>query len=305
MKYCLSLVAMILLTASLAFAQDIPKEKKQKDEPETDRFNTELRLNGWWFGNFFQAEEGTPEEDVMAGSVEGRFAGKLGNLSPYLHANYLHYDDSALDSSYGGRVGARWLSRPHDLDLFVDHQLDRPTFDIGDTFDRADVTRFVADYKLRFFDDWQVGVEGELQSQSYDETVTKDNDYTAVGASLRWRGSRLFSPEIGYITGEREVDNEIESYDQTDTYVQVRSAPTEAIYLSARYRMREREYLNPVEPGALIREDDRDQWTISADIRTGDRLTWNFYYATEDTDSNDAGRDFSTAVGLVGLTIGF
>jgi hypothetical protein len=294
----------IVLFAIPVLAQEEREEKKERDDPQQDRFRTELRLNGWWFGNFFQASDDAAEEDVLAGSAEARFIANTGVFSPYLHLNYLQYDESALDSPYGGRVGARTVSGKHDLDLFVDHQIDRPTFDIGDTFDTADVTRFVADYKLRFVDDWQAGIEGEVQQQRFDVSEAKDNDFTAVGASLRWRGSRVFSPEVGYIVGERDVDTESESYDQTDLYFQVRSAPTPSLYLSARYRIREREYTNP-DPGTFAREDDRDQITLSADLRTSDHLTWNFYYAVEDAESSILGRDFTTQTALLGLTIGF
>lgn len=300
------LLVTLMLGAPLA-AQEPAGANEGRDESDAS-LASELRLQGWRFDNFFQASDADLEQDIDALGAELRFArsGSAGWL-PYFRANYLDYDDEALDASYGGRVGARFAGRPHRFDIYLDHQLDRPTFDIGDVFDTADVTTLVADYGFRFVKDWELGLQGEAQQQSFGELEIKDNEFMGVGASLRFRGfGSAFSPEIGYMTGEREVDDATETYDQAETYVQVRSAPAETLYLSLRYRMRERDYTTPEATASNFgRKDDRDQWALTADWRMLPRLTWNLYWATEDAKSTRVEREFDTQTVLLGLTLGF
>ncbi len=302
-------IRILLVVSALAFPL-LAQERGTRNEPdESDAaLQSELRLNGWRFDNFFQASDPALEQDINALGAELRFArgGDTGWL-PYFRANYLDYDDEALEASYGARIGARLASRPHRFEIYLDHQLDRPTFDIGDVFDTADVTTLVADYGLRVTDSWELGLQGEAQQQSFNVLETKDNDFRGLGASLRYRGfGSLFSPEIGYGAGEREVDDPAETYDQTETYVQVRSAPAETVYLSLRYRMREREYTTgDIAASNFAREDDRDQWSLTADWRMLPRLTWNLYWAAEDAQSTRVAREFDTQTVLLGLTIGF
>lgn len=269
---------------------------------------TELRLNGWMFENFFQSSDPATEEDVSALGAELRVAGgSRTGWSPYARANYLKYDDEGLDATYGGRVGIALNGNPHSFDAYADHQLDRPTFDIGDVFDRADVTTVGAEYRYRFTRNWEAGVEGQFQQQSFQELTIKDNEYAGYGGSLRYRGfGSIISPEIGFMFGEREVDDPTETYDQDETYIQLRSAPSSAVYLSLRYRMREREYTT-VDPLAsnFGRTDDRNQWTFSADWRLTPRLALNGYYSDETSDSSREGRDFNTKLYMVGVTVGF
>lgn len=92
----------------------------------------------------------------------------------------------------------------------------------------------------------------------------------------------------------------------TETYDQARSAPTDTVYLSLRYRMRQREYTTgDVASSNFDREDDRNQWTLSADWKMLPGLIWNLYYANETADSSREGRDFDTKVYLLGLTFAF
>jgi hypothetical protein len=305
-KRCISI---LLFAGALAVPMSAQESGRDDDRTRRDaRLQSELRLNGWWFDNFFQASEPELEQDVSALGAELRFARSVARgWSPYFRANYLDYDDELLGESYGARVGSRLSSRPHAFEIYLDHQIDRPTFDIGDVFDTADVTSLVADYGYRFTRNWELGLEGEFQQQSFNQLTAKDNDFKGLGASLRYRGlGSGFSPEIGYMAGERDVDDPTETYDQTETYIQIRSAPNEAVYLSLRYRMRQREYTTDV-PGStnFAREDDRDQWALSADWRMLPRLTWNLYFTTEDAQSTRVEREFDTQTVLLGVTIGF
>lgn len=287
--------------------EDRRRTRKQREQ-ERSRLTRELRLHGWYFGNFFQASEAANEDDVAAAGAEARLAweGKK-PLTPYLHINLLKFEEDGLDQTYGGRLGARYKQGPHSVDVFADHQQDRPTFDIGEVFDTADVTRLSADYSYRITKAWEAGAVAERQNQSFDQTQRKDNEFAGFGASVRYRGfGSIFSPEIGFMTGERDVDDETESYDQDDLYAQIRSAPRRDLYLSFRYRMRTRDYTTRAlaSPNAG-REDERGQWTMAADWTMSRRLTWNFYYALEDAQSTRADREFETQTVMLGVTMGF
>jgi hypothetical protein len=287
------IVAVLVVFAATASAQ--------QPEPAWDFWLKGQVLN---YDNFFQAPEGSPEADVTAlfGEV-GASVRITGPLRAYGHVNTLHYDDDALDNSNGIRLGLRQEGRPHAFDVYGEQLMDRPTFDVGDEFDRADIRTFAGEYSYRFMDDWQVSVDGELQNQEFELTPARDNDFHAAGAAVRWRGSRLLSPEIGFRTGERDVDDATLSYDQRDLYLQLRSSPTPSLYISLRYRDRTREYStgDALSPN-FGREEDRTQWALGTDWTFTRNLALNLYAARENVDSNIAGRDFDTALYVIGLT---
>jgi hypothetical protein len=257
------------------------------------------------YGNFFQATEGGLEEDATA--VEGEVGASLrlgqGPLRAYGSFNHLNYRDFGLEASNGVRIGLKSGGRPHGFDVYADQTNNRPTFDAGDEFDTADIRTLAGEYTYRFADDWQVSADGQFQQQENEITSSHDNDFKALGAAVRWRGSRLFSPEIGYRAGERDVDDATLSYDQNEWYVQVRSSLTPTVYLSVRYRDRGRQYsTGDAGSSNFGREDARRQLAASADWTFLPMLTLNVYAAREDVDVNRAGRDFDTSLGLVGLT---
>jgi len=315
---CMLFLILTMNTALLAQGPgDQPPRPDEKERaPMSSRFQSWIRGQGMLFGNFFQTSESgchpyrpCPEEDVSA--VQGEI-GTAFQVSPamplelYGTLSYLRYNDSGgsrprnfLGSSPGFRVGVRSDGRPHSFDLSFNQQNDRPTFDVGDTFDRTDVSRLYGEYGYRVVPDWEVTVRGESERQKNDLTPFRDNDFLGFGGSVRYRGSRVFSPEIGYNTGRRDVDDETESYDQDDLFFQVRSALTPAIYWSARYRYRTREYIND------IREDDRNQISGYVDFTIAPPLALTLYGSWEDVDSNLEGRDFDTTMVMAGLTYRF
>ena len=283
-------LSLVLAVAVSAYAQPAANQSP---------FGFWLKGQALLYGNFFQAPEGTPEEDVLAGLAEVGASYRVSRTMPlrvYGSYNYLKYDDEVLDKSDGFRAGLRLEGRPHAFDVYAEKLNDRPTFDVGDVFDRADIRTVAGEYSYRFLDDWQASVDGELQEQSLELTPARDNDYHAAGAAIRYRGFRAFSPEIGFRTGTRDVNDDTLSYDQRDLYLQVRSNLTPALYLSVRYRDRERQY------DAIGREDSRRQLAAGLDWTSSPNLTWNFYYAHENTDTNLAGHDFDTSLLLAGLT---
>jgi hypothetical protein len=266
-----------------------------------------VKGQGQFYGNFFQSPEGSPETDVRA--LLGEIGASVGlgrSLRAYGQVNHLRYDEEGLDSSNGIRLGLRMQGTPHAFDVFAEQLSDRPSFDVGDEFDRADIRTVAGEYSLRVVEDWQISIDGELQEQEFEITPARDNEFGAIGAAVRWRGSRIFSPEIGLRTGERDVNDATLSYDQRDAYLQIRSSLTPALYLSVRFRDRRREYsTDAVGSSNFGREDKRRQIAASADWTTSEALTWNLYVARENVDTNVEGRDFDTSLAIVGVTFRF
>ncbi|HEX2835405.1 MAG TPA: outer membrane beta-barrel protein [Thermoanaerobaculia bacterium] len=301
-KIVLALMFAMLLTPALAGQETEPRDTRQSGDKQAQTNPSDapwqfwLKGNGQLYENFFQAVEGGAEEDVTAlyGEVGASFR-IVNRMRVYGDVNYLHYNENDLDASTGIRIGLRNDAQPHSFDVYVEHLQDRPSFDVGDEFDRADIRTVAADYGWRFTHDWSLGVDGEIQHQEFDITEGRDNDFAGAGASIRWRGSRLFSPELGVRIGNRDVDDDSLSYDQRDVYLQIRSALTPKWYLSGRIRNRSRDYNSN-------REDTRRQLTLGADYSIHPNLVLNLYGAHESTDVNLAGRDFDTTLWMAGLT---
>jgi hypothetical protein len=307
-------MAVVLLTCRVpSFAQDRDDAPPRPDEVRLDalaeRFEFWVRAQGLFFGNFFQATEGREEDDVSALLGEVGTSARLtrsGSLAAYGSVNYLAYQEEGLDSSHGFRVGMRGEARPHAFDVYYDQQMDRPTFDVGDVFDRADVRRIAAEYSNRVTRRWQVTLDGEAEDQEFDLTPNRDNEFAGFGAAVRYRGWRRLSPEIGYRVGDREVADPTQSYDQSDLYLQLRSPITPAIYASVRLRSRARDYSTGNTGSSNFgRKDDRIQLSGYVDLRLRDPLTLNLYGSREDVDSNLPGRDFATTLFAAGVTYRF
>lgn len=297
----------IVLSLLLVFAATPLLAQSTAPTWDDQRVQVWIRGQGMLFGNFFQATEGTPEEDVSALLGEIGASVLLGNspLRLYGLANYLSYDDESLDASPAFRIGLRSEGKPHSFHVYGEQLIDRPSFDVGDEFDKGDITNFVAEYGYRF-SDWQLGLDGEVQKQEYDISTDRDNDFTALGASVRYRGWRVFSPEIGFKTGERDVDDTRLSYDQDEMYLQIRSAATPKLYLSFRVRQRDREYTTTDAAASHFgREDDRRQYSGSADYSFTDNWILNLYGSVENVDVNLPDRDFDTSLLAAGLTFRF
>jgi len=280
----IAVVAMTLMLSVAVSAQVAPPP--QTDEtPQTPLWQFWLKGNAQLYENFFQASSSASSEDVTA--LQGEVGASLrvsDTMRAYGSLNTIHYDGEGLGTSPGVRVGLRADARPHALDIYVEQLSNRPSFDVGDQFDRADIRTLFADYSYRVMPQWQLGVDAQVQQQEFDITSSRDNVYTAVGGSVRWRPTRKFSPELGVRVGHREVDDDRFSYDQRDVYLQIRSSLTPKLYLSGRIRHRTRE------------DDTRNQLTLGADYSLTQHLALNFYGAHEETD------DFVTTMWLGGAT---
>jgi hypothetical protein len=282
-------LAFLLAAAPLLLAQQQPD-----NDPLWEAW---IRANGQLYENFFQ-DPGSGGETVTA--MQGEVGASLRvakGVRAYGSANYLHFFDDTLEGSPGVRVGARGDLRPHGFDVYAEVLKNRPSFEL-DEFSGADIRRLAGEYSYRFLDDWQASVDGDFEQQEFDNSQ-RDNDFHQAGAAIRWRGSRVFSPQIGFRTGERDVNDPLQSYDQHEWYLQIRSQTTERLYLSARFRDRKRDYQN------IAREDKRRQINVSADYTISDTWVVNLYGAREHVDTTQTGRDFTSGYWMAGLTYKF
>lgn len=284
-----------LLLAVPVLAQDAPSAPP----PPARTFDFWVRGNVQAFDNFYQASDGQPEETVTAfGAEVGASMPLMRGLSLFGQTSWLQFNDSALEGSPAFRIGVRGDTRPHAYEIYAEHLSNRPSFEL-DEFVGADVTRVAGEYSYRFLEDWQASVDAELDQQELGGATGRDNSYVGVGGAIRWRGSRTFSPELGFRTGAREVDDDAQSYDQSERYLQIRSQATDKLYLSVRFRDRKREYQN------VSREDKRRQISASADYSLTPSWVLNLYGSRESNDTNQVGRDASWAFWLAGVTYRF
>lgn len=311
MKQAFLIVAAMMIAAS-AFAQEeeqLPPAPAQPNQTThvTPRLRHEVRVQTLLFGNFFQATDPADEEDVTAFGSAYRLTYRpweARQTDVYGQIDYLTYSDIDRESSYGGRVGVSHRHAAHAVEAYLERAENRAAFDVGNRTAMANITTLNAEYGYRVHEDWELGAEGTWEAQRFDVESDRENDYTALGASVRYRGfGYKFSPRVGYVTGRREVDNDEDSYDDSYWYVQLTGSPTDRIYLSARFRGRDRSY-SPI-IGLPRRHDDRAQWTAFASYRATQRLGLSLYYSQEATTSNLAGRDFDTSFLLLGLTVYF
>ena len=303
----------LLLAALLALpagaAAQLGEEEPSAPGDPAPRYRLEARFGALMFDNFFQAPAGAPEESVDAGRVEARLSAPLGRegaLSGYGRLRDTAYG-SGLDDSPGATAGLRWDGERHQAEVYLDYERDRPSFDVGDGFERADTLTMAGEYSWRPVRDWQLSALGEVQDQEFAVTRGRDNRLAAAGAAVRYRGwGYLISPEIGVTVGARDADDPNEDHDQDDYWLKLRSIPAPPVYLSLRYRYRVRDY-TVGSPAATNfgREDTRRQWTLAADVDTVEWLTVNLYYAYEDADSTKPSRRYETQLLGVGVTVGF
>lgn len=301
MKVRLSMLA-------VAVACCMPLAAQPLGRPNAPAFRSEIRLQSMMFGNFFQATDPRLEEDVIGTGVEYRAAYRTWkDTDVYGHANFLHFDEDGKKNTYGGRVGVQYDGERQDFNAYVDHGFNRSTFDIAGVTDAGDVTTLAAEYSIRVVPDWQVGVEAERESQRFEVSHERENDATSFGANVRYRGfGYKFMPEVGYVTGSRDVVDATENYDESYWYVQAVSSPSRRWYLSLTYRGDKREYTtNDVTSSKFNAEDKRPQWVASASFRATDHVVYILYYSNEDTRSSRPNHDFQTDFLLLAVSVGF
>lgn len=288
--------------AAAAGAQPVPGPEPS---PEAHRVEARFRLNAAYFDNFFQAAEGLPEANVFAGGMEALFTARLHRdrpLQAYAHGDYTRY--RRFDPSTGVALGLRSDDRPASFELGVQYHNGRPSREVGDVIGRADDLGAAAELSYRVLGDLQLSALGAFRREWYDLAPQKRNDVFDVGAAARYRGWTEFSPEVGFRWGRRDVVSDNEDLDQHEWFARVRWTPSPALYLSARYRRRLRDYTgdDPARSN-FAREDRRQQWTAGAEVRIGRHWSWGAYYAREESDSTRASGVFTTQMATVGLTL--
>jgi hypothetical protein len=84
----------------------------------------------------------------------------------------------------------------------------------------------------------------------------------------------------------------------------MRSRPIERVYLSLRYRDRDREYDVLVERASnFARRDQRGEWLLHADFTATDLVILNLEYEYIDTDSSRRDKNFTSSEISLGLTL--
>lgn len=309
-KPLVALLAAVSLAASLA-AQEEPASPvpAPEEEPAPDRIEWEAGLGAAYYDNFFQAADDGLQTEVHAGVLRFGGEGRLSADRPLSlrgAIEHLEYDEDLENSTRAG-LALRHRGDVHRWSAEAVTDQDVPNVDVGDDVDRVDALRFLGDYSYWVAETLDVGVTGQSADQDHDLFPERDNTLTKAGGFLRFRRSGVaFSPEVGYLTGERDVDDENLSYDEDELYVLLRVTPSDAWYVSLRYRDRDRQYTiaDPLASN-FARQDDRIDWTLSLAARFARRWGWNLYGTFLDADSTKPTRVFETTTVSSWVSVGF
>lgn len=306
----LSLLLALLLPLAApppAGAQTLDSTLARRDRPDAPRrpYEVQLRLGGSRTDNFFQTASSEPSRDVSAGTAELRLVhafGDGGRSNVRLRGGATRFE--GLPTAALAELASRMAGRSHALDVQLTGSFNSPRFEVGEALESADVAALSAEYMFLVTRALQLGVLGDVAREWYSSASRLDNTLRDVGGAARWRGfGAIFSPEVGYTVGRREVEDERESFDQKAVFVQLRSAPSRNVYASARYRRRFRDYdTENVLASNFGREDTRDQLTAALSFAPSVGPAWDLYYAWEDVESSRAIRSFTTQLLALGVT---
>lgn len=270
--------------------------------------------------NYFQAPAGRPDSVVQATAVLVRVVGDAApglGAQLYAEGGFTTYD--TFEPTFG--VGAGVRAGPPKLRVDVGAGYDRnlPRLDLGDSFARADVARGHAEARLRLGraleltglgrGTWQAVLLPEMEPVGAGPDPREEWEnftYLEIEGRARTRIlGRLLSPEVGIGWGRPWTEEgSVFLHEQKQWQIQIRSAPMAPVYLSARYRVRERSYPHaPESSSSFGRKDRRRQLAVSLDFRVAERLTWNIYYTQEHAHSSLANRSFRTRAISLGMTI--
>lgn len=290
---------LVLALAPLAWAGDAAAQ--------TAPVQAEVRVNTTHFVNFFQAADLAPQENVWARALEARLGRRpeVDRVAPFARVVFESFGGLGPAGGLFGGV-MQETSRGH-LGIEGGYQWNRPRFDVGDEFERANIASAAGEYAHRITPAVELRGEAEYQRELYDVRQTKNNHLLGAGGAVRYRGfGSDFSPEVGWLWGARNAVDANEDYRQRTLYVQLRSAAIPATYLSVRYRHRFRDYLVAL-PGAsnVAREDRRQQWAVATDVTLTSHLVLNVYFARERAESTRATRTFTVRSLTMGLTYAF
>lgn len=305
-KVSLAALALAALLAAGPAGAQLEGQQKPAETGEP-RWKTGLHVQGLFFDNFFQLPETQSQEDVQGLRAEGRLSWVprvQWPLEVYGVAGATAYSEDLEETLLLGG-GLRWDGLVDFFQLDLRYEADRPSFEVGDTFGTADLLDLGGVYSHRIADSWELSALADHQRLDYQADDGRDSFFRSAGGAVRYRGWGYdLSPEVGVEVGERDADDANEDHDQTDLWLKLRSAPTDALYLSLRFRHRLRDYsVGDAAASNFRREDDRNQVALAADWTTSDLLTWTLYYAWEDAGSSKETRVFTTQLLAVGVRL--
>ena len=293
-----------VLAVTPGSAQDGDTLSAPEDETDLGRLGVELRIGSIVAGNFFQAPDELPKEDVLAGTGETRLLFPLGGSRSSGYAAFGGTLFDEFDPSLSFTAGARLHGGIQLLDGRVSYRTRSPRIEVGDSLGFADVLIVEGSYRLRPVRAFHVeGLVG-FDRQTYGISSARDNRALELGGAIRYYGFGYeFSPEIGATFGGRDVETDQEDYDQRTLWLTLRSSLGSSLFLSVRYRHRLRDYTTADALASnFAREDVRQDVTVTVDVALSERWSVTGYFSFDDADSTKASRTFQTHYLWTGLT---
>lgn len=274
--------ALSLAAAGNAAAQNRPEVMSLP--PEVSGY---IRMGGIHFDNFFQLPDELPRRDMWAGVLEARVEHHLGSdggFRAYTRADLFQFQHRGLSPGLLG--GVRRVQGMHRFDVSLLAQWNRPRFDSGDSPEHATILGGYGSYSLNVAS-LEVAALAEYVVESPKLRPGQDSASHDEGFAIRYSlFRRRLSAEVGATQGMREADDLSQNYAQETRWIAVRTSAIPRVYLSARYRTRERDYT--IESAASRnygREDRRRQLTGYLEIALWGNVVWNLSGGFEDAES--------------------
>lgn len=269
-------------------------------------FRSELRLQWLAFGNFFEAPPGQPSETVDAVGVTYRGTYRFPSRTDvYGEATTMKFTNLDRARPWGGRIGVSHDDTVQRLQAYADYGAHRAAFDVGGRTAFGTITTFDVDYSRRVARDWQPGIEGQHQRQTFDVNSDRANTYNRAGVTLRYRGfGWRFTPRIGYDAGHRSVANGFDSYHEHAWFADVEGAPLDRVYAALGYRAASRNYASA--PAAEDRgHENRPNWNGYVNYKFTPQVGGLIYFSRDANHSSVSSRSFNTSFILLGATLHF
>lgn len=266
--------------------------------------DVELRAGGAYIGNFFQAPDGAPRQNVVTGTGETRLVVPLAGSRSQAYASFGGTLYDQFDPSLAFTGGARWAAGIQIADARISYRTRSPRLEVGDSLGFADVLLVDAGYRLRPVRALQVEAVAVYDRQAYGRSPQRDNQALDLGGALRWYGLGYeLIPEVGATLGGRDVVSDTEDYDQRTLWLTLRSNPAPAWFLSLRFRHRLRDYVTEAAAASNFgREDRRRDLTLTVDYALDERWSVTGYFSFDDAESTKPSRTFDTRYLWTGLT---
>jgi hypothetical protein len=300
----LFLFSVSLLVSPLAAAQVADTVAAPETTRQVRPLDARVRLSGVYFSNFAQAPPDQPQVDIVGAMTELLLTYPLtasGRAQAYGSVRLTVYDE--FNPSTGTQGGLRWTEGVHHANANVAYLWRTPRFEFGDAGGFADVFRAQGLYAVRLPNRTELSAVADFYTESGGTMPERHGSAYDLGGALRYRGfGYRFSPEAGASLGQRIAGNDLESYGQRSLWTTLRMMPTDAIWLSVRYRNRRRAYsTDDLLAGNFERRDTRHHITLSTDVRLARSANWTTYYAYEVANSTRERRNFTAWLLTTGI----